>query len=62
MSRYAQARTGKGGLEAWSDRLGRRRRLYHLCDSVAIETRDHLIFEYAASGFSRGGSGHNRYV
>ena len=53
-SRYVQARTGKGNLGVWRERLGRGVGLCCLCQEGASETGDHLVFECTGS---RGGVG-----
>ena len=45
ISRYVQARTGKGDLGAWRLRLGRGGGLCRLCRGGVVETGDHLVFE-----------------
>ena len=53
-SRYVQARTGKGDLGVWRERLGRDVGLCRLYQEGASETGDYLVFECARS---RGGVG-----
>ena len=45
VSRYVQARTGKGNLGMWGLRLGRGYGLCRLCQNGMVETGDHLVFE-----------------
>ena len=45
ISRYVQARTGKGDLGAWRVRLGRGCGLCRLYRGGVVETGDHLVFE-----------------
>lgn len=52
ISRYAQARTGKGDIGIWQRQLGRGDGLYRLCRTGVVETGDHLVLDCAGtSGF-----------
>ena len=45
LSRYVQARTGKGDLGVWQRRLGRGDGSCRLCRNGVVETGDHLVYE-----------------
>ena len=49
LSRYMQARTGKGDLGVWQRRLGRGDGLCRLCGGEVVESGDHLVFECAGT-------------
>ena len=49
LSRYVQARTGKGDLGVWRRRLGRGDGLCRLCRGGVVESGDHLVFECAGT-------------
>ena len=49
LSRYVQARTGKGDLGVWRRRLGRGDGLCRLCRGRVVESGDHLVFECAGT-------------
>ena len=49
LSRYVQARTGKGDLVVWRRRLGRGDSLCRLCREGVVKSGDHLVFECAGT-------------
>ena len=54
MSRYVQARTGKGDLGVWRARLNRGDGLCRLCEDAVVESGDHLVFECVGTVVGRG--------